>query len=276
MMVFAKNIWDMINISWYNLPDMVLIIAMILGLAVGWLVNFLADVLPIQRKIARPVCPQCETSFKWRDYFLLNACQECHRPRSWRTYLTIFAALGIAALLALNPPAKLGTWLGLTLVTYLGLVVIIDLEHHLIMHIVSLAGVALGLLTGILQHELVPTLIGGAAGFVIMLVFYFFGMLFARYRARKLGTDDGEEALGFGDVTISGVLGLMLGWPLILAGLVIGILAGGIGSLLMIIFLVATRRYQTMSVFTAYGPYLVLGAALLIFFPQTLGLLLGK
>jgi leader peptidase (prepilin peptidase) / N-methyltransferase len=276
MTVSAKNIWDMISISWYNLPDMVLIIAMFLGLAVGWLVNFLADVLPIQRKIARPVCPQCGTSFKWQDYFLLNSCQKCHHPRPWRTYLTIFAALGIAALLALYPPAKLGTWLGLTLVAYFGLVIIIDVEHRLIMHIVSLVGIALGLLTGILQRGLAPTLIGGAVGLGIMLVFYFFGMLFARYRARKLGTDDGEEALGFGDVTISGVLGLMLGWPLILAGLVIGILAGGIGSLLMIIFLVATRRYQTMSIFTAYGPYLVLGAALLIFFPQALSFLLGR
>ncbi len=255
---------------------MVLIIAIIIGLAAGWLVNYLADVLPTQRKLARPACSQCGAGFGWRDYLLINACQECRRPRAWRTYLTIVFSLAIAAALALNPPAVLGTWLGLAVLAYFGLVVIIDLEHRLIMHAVSLAGAALGLVTGFLLHGLVPTLIGGLAGLGVMLAFYFFGTLFARYRARKLGADDEEEALGFGDVTIAGVLGLMLGWPHILAGLVIGILFGGIGSLVMILALMATRRYQAMSVFVAYGPYLVLGAALLLFFPQTLTLLLGR
>jgi prepilin signal peptidase PulO-like enzyme (type II secretory pathway) len=91
-----------------------------------------------------------------------------------------------------------------------------------------------------------------------------------------MGHDDGEEALGFGDVTISGVLGLMLGWPLILYGLMIGILAGGLISLGLVLYLIATRRYESMTVFTAYGPYLVLGAALLIYFPPILSFLLGK
>jgi hypothetical protein len=51
--------------------------------------------------------------------------------------------------------------------------------------------------------------------------------------------------------------------------LVIGILVGGLASLMIIIVLVLARRYQSMNVFTAYAPYLVLGAALLLFFPQT-------
>jgi leader peptidase (prepilin peptidase) / N-methyltransferase len=255
---------------------MTILVGILTGLVAGWLVNYLADVLPTQRTFARPACPQCGTTFQWSDYLLVNACQNCRRPRSWRTYLTIFAALGISIALALYPPNRLGSWLGLAVAAYFGLVVIIDLEHHLIMHIVSLAGAVLGLVAGWIQRGLIPTLLGGLAGLGIMLAFYLFGILFARYRARKLGVDDGEEALGFGDVTISGVLGLMLGWPLILAGLVIGILAGGITSLLIIIALVAMRRYQSMRVFTAYGPYLIFGAALLLYFPQALTVLLGR
>jgi hypothetical protein len=54
------------------------------------------------------------------------------------------------------------------------------------------------------------------------------------------------------------------------------VLAGGVISLALVLFLVVTRRYQSMTVFTAYGPYLVLGAALLIYFPRTLSILLGK
>jgi leader peptidase (prepilin peptidase)/N-methyltransferase len=255
---------------------MTIIVEILLGLAAGWLVNYLADVLPTQRALVRPACPQCGTNFAWRDYLLVSACRSCRRPRSWRAYITIVAALGISIALALYPPKPVGNWLGLVLAAYFGLVVIIDMEHHLILHMVSLAGAILGLAAGWFLHGLVPTLLGGLAGAGTMLVFYLFGLLFARYRARKLGMDDGEEALGFGDVTISGVLGLMLGWPTIMAGLVIGILAGGIISLLIIIALVVTRRYQTMSVFTAYGPYLVLGAALLIYFPKVLTILLGR
>ncbi len=256
--------------------NMTMLIEILIGLAAGWLVNYLADVLPTQRALTRPACPQCGTTFRWQDYLLVKACPNCRRPRSWRAYLTIVAALGISVALALYPPQLLGSWLGLALAAYFGLVVIIDLEHHLIMHIVSLAGAVLGLIAGWIQRGLVSTILGGLGGLGIMLVFYLFGILFARYRARKLGVDDGEEALGFGDVTISGVLGLMLGWPLIMAGLVIGILAGGIFSLLIILTLVALRRYQSMSVFTAYGPYLVLGAALLLYFPQILTVLLGR
>jgi len=155
-------------------------------------------------------------------------------------------------------------------------VVVIDLEHHLILNMVTRTGAVLGLVTGTVRTDFFTALVGGAAGLLIMLLFYWFGTLFARYRARKLGTDDGEEALGFGDVTLTAVLGLMLGWPFILFGIVIGVFAGGIISLVLVLFLVATRRYQAMTVFTAYGPYLVLGAALLICFPQTLTILFGK
>jgi len=41
-------------------------------------------------------------------------------------------------------------------------------------------------------------------------------------------------------------------------------------------FLVLTRRYESMTIFTAYGPYLVLGAAILLYFPQFLSIMLGK
>jgi leader peptidase (prepilin peptidase)/N-methyltransferase len=74
-----------------------------------------------------------------------------------------------------------------------------------------------------------------------------------------------EDALGYGDVNLSGVLGLMLGWPGILAGLTIAILLGGAVSLIYLLVTVATRRYQA---FTAipYGPFLIAAAIVLLFF----------
>jgi leader peptidase (prepilin peptidase) / N-methyltransferase len=253
-----------------------LIFAGFLGLFASVLVNYLSDVLPTQRRLTHPVCQECGANYAWKDYFLITACRACAKPRSWRTYLTLVAGVCLSLALWMNPPARMGYWLGLIVLMFFGLVAIIDIEHRLIMHMVSLAGAVLGLVTGTVRYNLITSLLGGLAGLAVMLLFYWLGMLFARYRARKLGTDDGEEALGFGDVTISAVLGLMLGWPLILYGLLIGILAGGLISLILVLFLVATRRYQSMTVFTAYGPYLVLGAALLLYFPKILSIMLGR
>ena len=253
-----------------------LILAVLVGLAAGWLVNYLSDVLPVLRKLTRPACIHCGKSFGWQDYLLLRACRECKQPRSWRTTIVLAAGPILAVLLQISPPAKLGSWLGLLVLTYFGVVMVIDLEHRLIMHIVSLAGAAIGLLVGIVANGPVKTLLGGLGGLAIMLVFYFFGILFARYRARKLGVNDDEEALGFGDVTLSAVIGLMLGWPLITTGLVIGILAGGLVSLVLVIVLVLSRRFESMNVFTAYGPYLVLGAALIMFVPPVAHFFTGR
>ncbi len=255
---------------------MELFFAGLTGLIAGILVNYLADVLPTLRKLAQPVCIQCGTHYSWKDYILVKACPNCKKARSWRTYVALAAGIGISLALWLNPPTRMGYWLGLIVLVFFGLVVVIDIEHRLIMHVVTLAGAFLGVITGTIRYNLVTSLLGGLAGLGIMLVFYGFGVLFARYRARKLGTDDGEEALGFGDVTLSAVLGLMLGWPVILYGIMIGVLAGGIISIVLVIVLIILRRYETMNVFTAYGPYLVLGAVLLMYFPHAITVLFGK
>ena len=252
-----------------------LILAIFVGLVAGWLVNYLSDVLPIQRKFTRPVCVHCGTTFGWLDYSLLRSCRECKKPRSWRTAIVLALGPVVAVLLQIIPVPRVGYWIGLLVLTYFGVVAVIDLEHRLIMHIVSLAGAAIGLLAGSVTNGLVRTLFGGVAGLGIMLVFYLLGLVFARYRARKLQVDDGEEALGFGDVTLSGVIGLMLGWPLITTALLIGILAGGLVSLVLVLVLLALRRYESMNVFTAYGPYLLLGATLIMFFPQVFHLFAG-
>jgi leader peptidase (prepilin peptidase)/N-methyltransferase len=82
-------------------------------------------------------------------------------------------------------------------------------------------------------------------------------------RARGRPVDD--VALGFGDVNLSGVLGIMLGWPLIVISLVLSVLIGGLVSLIYIIIKLITRKYHAFMALP-YGPFLVLGAIILIYF----------
>jgi leader peptidase (prepilin peptidase) / N-methyltransferase len=252
-----------------------IILAIFVGLVIGQLINYLSDVLPEARSISKPVCKHCSFPLTWTDYLLYKNCKNCHYSRSWRAYIVQLLSL-IASVLVWNyPPEGIGYALGILILTFFGVVLVIDIEYRLILHPVSLAGALLGLITGLITKGIVPTLIGGAAGFAIMLVFYIIGAWFAKYRAKKMGNDDGEEALGFGDVMLAGVLGLMLGWPLIWFGLVLGILLGGVISLLIIIFLIISGKYKTMSFFIAYGPYLITGAILLIYFPSVMATFLS-
>ena len=245
---------------------MSILLAAFLGLAAGLLVDYLSDVLPT-RKWTRPACIHCGAVRTWKEYFLLSACQTCHKPRPWRTILTLGAGLIFSVLLWIYPPVSLGYWFSLVVITFLGLVAIIDIEHRLILHNVSLVGAVLGLIVGSVTHGFFRTLLGGVVGFVFMLIFYLVGVQYARYRARKQGLESAdEEALGFGDVTISGVLGLLMGFAYVFYGLVTGILLAGVFSLLLIAGLLIAKKFKSGNVYIPYGPFLILGACVYIFF----------
>jgi prepilin signal peptidase PulO-like enzyme (type II secretory pathway) len=148
---------------------------------------------------------------------------------------------------------------------YFGIVVVIDLEHHLIMHPISIFGSILGLFIGIQLHGLLFTIIGGLAGFGGMLILYFLGALFARFIVRKSQEGFSDEALGFGDVILGGILGLILGWPAIMGGLFISIIFAGAVSMIYLLLTVIARKYRAFT-FIPYGPFMIAGAVALIFF----------
>jgi len=241
-----------------------IIVPVLLGWMSGWLVNYLADVLPVTRKFSRPICSHCQTPYPWGGYLFFHICNTCGNSRKWRP-LVIQAILTVApVLLWIFPHPHFPFILAFILLIYLCLVFVIDLEHRLILHPVSLFGAVLGLVIGIYLHGFVPTLIGGGVGFGIMLAFYFIGEGYVRYMAKKRGIQTDEVALGFGDVNLSGILGLLLGWPLISAGLLFAVLAGGLISLFIILGMLIAKKYKA---FTAipYAPFLILSVLYLLY-----------
>ncbi len=69
----------------------------------------------------------------------------------------------------------------------------------------------------------------------------------------------GRGAMGTGDVKLATAIGAVLGYPTGLVALVIGIIAGGVAAFLLIL----TRRIGRKD-YMAYGPYLVLGALVML------------
>lgn len=255
----------------------ILILPVVLGLLAGYLINYLAGVLPGDGKPGRPICtnPECRKTLDWRNYLLLKRCQNCQKLPSMRVPFVLLIMVAMTVYIWVSPPVKLGFLAGYILFAYLFLVALIDLETRLVLRILSIIGIILCLCAGLILRSWQETLIGAAVGFGIMFLFYLLGILFTRWRNKRLGNaQDGEEALGSGDVTLATMLGLLLGWPLIWFDLLMGILIAGIFSLLMIIWLVVTRKYRSMMVFIAYGPFFIAVAMLLIYFPALIKALL--
>jgi prepilin signal peptidase PulO-like enzyme (type II secretory pathway) len=146
------------------------------------------------------------------------------------------------------------------------LITVIDLEHRLIPHAVVVpAAVVLGAI-GILDPSrgAVKVLAGGLAGAGSFYVLYLVGGVFARAMARARGQSIDDVAFGFGDVTLAGLIGLIVGWPAVVLALLIGILAAGVFSLGHVLFSLLRRRYSAFTPIP-YGPFLVLGASLVYF-----------
>ena len=240
-----------------------------IGLVAGKVINYLADVLPMHHYLANPPCPHCGESYAaLNDWLGLYRCGSCRRLRGLRMIVVEILAAAFALLLW-NSSAlqmQLGFILGLFLLIYFGVIVVIDIERGLILHPVSLFGGIFGFVLGTYLHGLRTTILGGVVGFGLMLVLYYLGELFTRLIAKIQGEKLNEKALGFGDVNLTGVLGLILGWPNILIGIFLAIMAGGIFSMLYLVRMILTRRYHSVTVIP-YGPFLVFGAFLSLYLP---------
>lgn len=237
----------------------------LLGLLTGALVNYLSDVLPHKRRLAHPFCLNCTKEYPAASYFIWpRRCPACQARRPWRVWLVEVVYIIAALWLWISPPV-LGFLIGWIVLILFGVIVVIDLEYRLILHPVSIAGALIAFVFGWYLNGPLATLIGGAVGFGVMFGFYFLGNQFVKFLGRIRGEPINEDALGYGDVNLSGVLGLLIGWDKIIFALFFGIAIGAVFSLFYLIFKTLLRKY---SLFTAipYGPFLIAGAMVILYF----------
>lgn len=223
--------------------------ALAAGLAGGVVINILADVLPRERWEGRlGSCPKCEQDLpRWWYVPLLPAfkrntrCRQC-AERLPRRHLWVGVAAPLALLLLLwpisedtsakLPPAALLTLYGLATLALL-LIFVTDLEHHLILDVVTYPAIIGLLALGIvLNHQMLFFMVVGAliAGAV-------FGVCYAlAYLIYH------TDALGLGDVKLAVLIGLLIGWPAIINALFYGTLAGAATGIILMIAQRADRH----------------------------------
>jgi leader peptidase (prepilin peptidase)/N-methyltransferase len=139
-----------------------------------------------------------------------------------------------------------------------GLVVVsfIDLDYQIIPNVVTLPGIPLGLLAGLVLEEpplldrVMGTLLG--AGFLYLVLFYG-GALF------------GQEAMGEGDLNLIALVGAFLGWKAVALTIFLGCLFGSAVGLVLIAGRRLGRRQHI-----PFGPFLSLGAVVALFWGDRL------
>ena len=243
-----------------------LVLYIFVGAAISLLLNYLADVLPETRKFSRPVCKQCGKTFTVKEYLFSFHCPECKAKPGRRYWNVLVLGMVLSVLLAYFPLKTFTYWQSLPLVTFLGLVLIIDIEHHAVLFETDFVGLALGLLYGLSLHKPLEAILGGVVGSAAMFLLYMGGILFNRVLSRIRKQEIEEVALGFGDVIVCGYLGLIAGIQHVAGFLLLAVIFSGIFAICYLIFKSITRKY---SAFTAipYVPFLVLGLLTLFYLP---------
>lgn len=227
------------------------ILIFLFGLCVGSFLNVLIDRLPAGESVlwGRSLCDHCKKPLRWFELipvvsFFLQAgrCRRCHKELSRQYPLVELAtAIGfvwIAGVVA-TPWSNWTHWAYWVIFSSLLVIFVSDLKYQIIPDSMVVTGIvgAIGTVggTGGIGENILVGL--GAAGF--------FFLLFVVTAGR---------GMGLGDVKLAFLLGLLLGYPMIIVGLYAAFLTGAAtGVILMVI------GKKTLKSTIAFGPFLIIG-----------------
>jgi prepilin signal peptidase PulO-like enzyme (type II secretory pathway) len=114
------------------------------------------------------------------------------------------------------------------IISYYGVVCWVDICQRRIPFFLILVGAAITGWIGIKTHGWQSALLGAAFSLGVFVIIFMMGKLWAGWKQQRQGRDALAQAFGFGDVLLAGVNGLLLGWPLIMTGILAGVAFTGI------------------------------------------------
>ncbi len=239
------------------------VIALVLGCVLGSFYNVVIYRLPAGQSIVYPgsKCPACGNAIAAFDnipmmsYLLLGGkCRHCKASISIRYPIVE----GISGLLALLLFRRYGLHPQLVIefifCSLLLIIAMIDIDTFIIPDILSLPGIALGLLFSFFTprlswwDSLLGIILGGG---ILYLIATGYSLL-----RRK-------EGMGGGDIKLLGMIGAFIGWP----GVAFTILVSSVSGMLIALPLM-WRSGKGLGSAIPYGPFLALGAVAYIFWGQ--------
>jgi leader peptidase (prepilin peptidase)/N-methyltransferase len=253
----------------------------LIGWLIGVLINHVADALPRHAGLeALPSCEFCSTPRPPAAWSAVigyisgrRACLGCGTPLPIRSVVVelLTPAIFVGLLWRYGPSVHLGL-LSLYSAIFI-LVTIMDLEHHVIPHVVMVPAILLAMVGAFFNEDVTfrRALLGGAVGFVSLYALFLLARPISALMGHLAGREVDEIPFGFGDVTLGTFVGLITGLPGIFFAVLITLLSAGLAAAVFwIVLAVILRRY---SLFTAipYGPFLALGGfIMMVYGPQIL------
>ena len=236
-----------------------IIVYALLGLSVGSFLNLCSDRLPEDQSIVHPSshCPICGNAVAAVDLvpffnylWLRGRCRYCRTHIPLRSPIVELTTGVIFAFLYWQyHESNIELAFALIYASLLIVIFITDFEQQLILDKVTYPGMVIMFVFSFFRAGIDPmeALLGGATGFGIMFFLY---LLF-------------RGGLGFGDVKLMGLVGFTAGFPHVLLALMLGMVAGGVGAVFLLVF--ANKEGKDV---IPYGPFLVFGAFLTLIWAE--------
>ncbi|MFC2007573.1 prepilin peptidase [Chloroflexota bacterium] len=248
------------------------VIFAVLGMAVGSFLNVCIDRLPVKKSLVYPPshCDACQHPLSAKDLvpvisylWLRGRCRYCH-SRILCQPLLVELISGILFAFAYWQ-FGLGAQLAITLLFSCIFIVLgfIDWEHQLILNRITYPAAVAALIISIFQHQpdiinialpwpaiaggvngIVNSIVGGAIGFAFFLIVIIIN----------------PRGMGWGDVKLAGLIGLVMGFRLVFVALFIGIISGGVYAIILL-----SMKKRGRKDVVPYGSFLVLGPIATLF-----------
>jgi leader peptidase (prepilin peptidase) / N-methyltransferase len=236
-----------------------------LGICIGSFLNVLIDRLPAEQSVikGRSHCDHCQKNLHWFELIpLLSYIYQrgkslcCHKNLSLQ-YPLIELVSGIGFIvIAANIP---GLWdnlknglldysfIRLTVYWIIFSCLLVIFVADLKTQIIPDSMIFTGILAGILRIWLIPNFTFYILNFTLSAIGagFFFFMLWLITRGR---------GMGFGDVKLVVLLGILVGYPGIIISLYIAFLTGAVAGVILILI-----RHKTFKSIVPFGPFLIAG-----------------
>lgn len=245
----------------------------ILGLLVGSFLNVVLFRFETGETVVsgRSRCNACKKTIAWYDnipllsfVFLRGKCRQCGAPISWQypavelATASLFALAGSTFYTDGSVEAALGLAFALGLIAILIVIFVYDLIHMEIPVSALMAGILWSVFSLLLlwyfalpreaffDSRFAEGLIGGIVAFLFFYAFVFFSH---------------ETWMGMGDAWLASILGLVVGWKLLLPALTLAFGSGAVVGVALIAFGNKEMRSRI-----PFGPFLVVAVLFMLFF----------
>ncbi len=245
---------------------LILFFVFILGTIAGSFINcFVWRISQKETILGSSYCPKCRHKLSFFDLFpilsfafLKTKCRYCKEKISWQypiievmvglVFVFIYYITGFDLLTNDFTNIKFFELIFRFIITTLLMSAFLyDLKHYIIPDRITLTGIGLSLIWIIFaffndyysEIEVLGFVFSGIGSAFFLFLIWFFSQ---------------GKAMGFGDVKLVFLLGLLLGWPKIIPGLFISFFLGAfIGIILMLL------RKKKMKSEVPFGPFLIIG-----------------